>query len=49
MDKMKTEKKWIIFPPGKSDIPYKIDTSDWDVSNEELRLCIMAQIYGGIK
>lgn len=41
-----TIRRWIIFTEfGMNKIPYIIDASKLDVSEEELSLCIQEQIY----
>lgn len=40
-------KTWIIFERfGRNESPYILDSTNLDVSEEELSLCIMEQIYG---
>jgi len=43
-------KKWIIYTDfGINAIPYILDSTKEDVSEEELSLCIQEQIYGGLQ
>lgn len=40
-------RRWILFTEiGRNTIPYIIDTTKLDVSEEELALCIQEQVYG---
>ena len=43
-------RKWFIFTEwGVNTIPYILDLSKEDVSNDEIALCISEQIYGDKK
>lgn len=46
---MKTKikiRKWVIFTKfGRNAVPYILDASKLDVSEEELSLCIQEQVY----
>ena len=40
-------KTWIIFKKfGMNQIPYFLDSTNINISDEELALCIQEQIYG---
>ena len=40
-------RKWFIFTEwGVTAIPYVLDLSNEDVSNDEIAMCISEQIYG---
>ena len=44
------EKTWIMMDWNAKSVKYVLDYTNLDVSNDELMLCIMEQVYGeGLK
>jgi len=41
-------RKWYLFLDFNTDKHYYFDSTNWDVSDEELSLCIDEQVYGDL-